>query len=137
MVTALQRHSLRTRLARPVEGARVPAMLCLTAAVGRGATGRTCRRTGPEASRRDLGHAFLGYDLDAKQRPAFRYVCHGVTITDAPVDVPPDTAAVGTVKAILRRVLTFASATDTTLHFRVARDPRIDDRGAGLVSTAV
>lgn len=87
----------------------------------------------PDGSRRDLGHEFLGYDLDAKQRPAFRYVCDGVTITDAPVDVPADVTAESGAKAILRRTLTFASAIDTTLSFRAAHDARIDDRGAGVV----
>jgi hypothetical protein len=87
----------------------------------------------PETSRRDLGHAFLGYDLDPQQRPAFRYVCEGVTITDAPVDVSDEGAAGGVPRPLLRRTLTFASDADTTLHFRAAQHARLDDLGAGLV----
>ncbi len=83
----------------------------------------------PEVSRRELGPRFLGYDLDPQQRPAFRYVCEDVTITDAPREV----AVPGAKRPLLRRTLSFASATDKTLQFRAARDTRVEDRGEGLV----
>ncbi len=83
----------------------------------------------PEASRRALGQRFLGYDLDEKQRPSFRYVCADVTITDAPVEMQVE----GSARPTLRRTLSFASATDKTLQFRAARDARIDDLGEGRV----
>ena len=80
-------------------------------------------------SRRALGQHFLGYDLDEKQRPSFRYVCEDVTITDAPVEMPTQ----GSARPTLRRTLSFASAIDKTLHFRAARDARIDELGEGRV----
>ena len=83
----------------------------------------------PEASRRALGQRFLGYDLDEKQRPSFRYVCENVTITDAPAEASLD----GSVRPILRRTLSFASAIDKTLQFRAARDAQIDELGDGRV----
>lgn len=87
----------------------------------------------PTASRRELGQQWLGYDLGAAQRPTFRYVCVGVTIADTPVDLPDGAAGGDPSRALLRRTLTFTSPTDKTLAFRAARDPRIDDRGAGVV----
>ncbi len=81
----------------------------------------------PEATRRALGQRFLGYDLDERQRPSFRYICEDVTITDAPVETRLD----GVTRPILRRTLSFASAIDKTLQFRAARNARIDDLGEG------
>jgi mono/diheme cytochrome c family protein len=77
----------------------------------------------------ELGQNFLGYDLDAEQRPTFHYVCEGVTITDAPQAV----TIAGDSRPILRRTLSFASAHDTTLHFRAALDAHVTDLGAGNV----
>ena len=85
----------------------------------------------PAVSRRDLGQQFLGYDLDSRQRPTFRYVCAGVTITDATVDLPGESLGGATARPILRRTLTFASAADKTLHFRAALAARVEDLGNG------
>ncbi|MDA1259974.1 MAG: hypothetical protein O3A20_05075, partial [Planctomycetota bacterium] len=83
----------------------------------------------PAASRRELGQRFLGYDLDAEQRPSFRYVCADVTITDTPREVPVE----GSSRPLLRRSLHFASASDAKLHFRAALDERVTDLGEGIV----
>ncbi len=83
----------------------------------------------PAASRRELGQRFLGYDLDAEQRPTFRYVCADVTITDAPREAPDGSAQ----RPLLRRTFTFASAGDLTLHFRAALHERVADLGDGRV----
>ena len=91
----------------------------------------------PTTSRRELGQAWLGYDLDAQQRPTFRYRVADVTIDDTPRELPDVAAAAaageGGARALLRRTLVFTSPTDKTLHFRAAREARIDDRGEGLV----
>jgi mono/diheme cytochrome c family protein len=84
----------------------------------------------PSDSRRDLGQRFLGYDLDARRRPAFRYECAGVTITDAAQEV----ALAGASRPLLRRTLRFASANDTTLTFRAALDERVEDLGEGALA---
>jgi mono/diheme cytochrome c family protein len=81
----------------------------------------------PTATRRELGHEWLGYDLDAQQRPTFRYRCEGVTITDTPSEVLVDKD-----RPTLRRTLTFASEKDPTLHFRAARSTRIEELGSDL-----
>lgn len=81
----------------------------------------------PTASRRELGHRFLGYDLDEAQRPTFRYVCDDVTIADTCREVP----SAG--KPLLRRTLHCTAAKDVVVTFRAARAPRVDDLGAGLV----
>jgi mono/diheme cytochrome c family protein len=82
----------------------------------------------PEASRRELGQRFLGYDLDAKQRPTFRYVCEDVEIADASVELPkPDS------RPLLRRTLSLSSAKDKTLAFRAARAAEIQDLGSGRI----
>ena len=78
----------------------------------------------PTATRRELGHEWQGYDLDAAQRPTFRYRCEGVSITDTPSVLTSEGAA-----PALRRTFTFASDQDATLHFRAARAERIEDRG--------
>lgn len=87
----------------------------------------------PDASRRDLGHRFVGYDLDAQQRPTFRYTCGDVAITDTPRELPPATAAG---MATLRRTFTFASDGEPRLLFRAALGPQIDERGAGVVQVS-
>ncbi len=86
----------------------------------------------PPASRRDLGQQFLGYDLDAQQRPTFRYACAGVTILDTPhelaaVDAPP------AARPSLRRTLQFTGEHDQTLTLRAARDGRIEQLAEDLV----
>ena len=80
----------------------------------------------PDASRRELGQRFLGYDLDDRQRPTFRYEAEGVTITDAPIEVAGDGA-----RPSLRRTLTLVGAKDATLYFRAAQHARLDDLGDG------
>ena len=84
----------------------------------------------PTESRRALGQRFLGYELDAGQRPTFRYVCADVTITDAPREVAVDGAA----RPLLRRTLTFTSASERTLAFRAALDASIEELGPDLVA---
>ncbi|MCU0865131.1 MAG: hypothetical protein MUC36_15195 [Planctomycetes bacterium] len=89
----------------------------------------------PTADRRELGHRFLGYDLDAAQRPGFRYTCGAVAIADAPIELPAEVAAEADSEAPprLRRTFTFRTEQPTTLQFRAALGARIDDLGAGLV----
>lgn len=85
----------------------------------------------PTADRRELGHRWLGYDLDAQQRPTFRYTCGAVTIADAPVERRP--AAGREQPTGLRRTFTFAAEQPTTLQFRAAVAARIDELGPGRV----
>lgn len=80
----------------------------------------------PDASRRELGQRLLGYDLDDRQRPTFRYEAEGVTVTDAPLEVAGDGP-----RPSLRRTLTLASEKDATLFFRAALHARLDDLGEG------
>jgi len=85
----------------------------------------------PDASRRELGQQFLGYDLDAEQRPSFRYVCEGVEVVDTPSEVAgdgPDAAP------ILRRTLRLSGAEDLALTFRLARGAAVADLGGGRAS---
>ena len=110
-------HILSDELARLVKG---PAFVVLADADA----------AWPSESRRDLGQRFLGYDLDAQQRPAFRYVCEEVTITDAAQEL----AVAGEPRPLLRRTLAFASEEDTTLTFRAALDGRVEDLGEGKVA---
>ncbi|MSR47416.1 MAG: c-type cytochrome [Planctomycetes bacterium] len=90
----------------------------------------------PEASRRELGQRFLGYDLDDRQRPTFRYVCEEVTVSDALLERQVDGARTDS-KPMLRRTLRFSSVLDKTLHFRAALDGHIDgddaDGGHGVL----
>lgn len=84
----------------------------------------------PEQTRRELGHRWLGYDLDRAQRPSFRYEIEGIEITDTPREHRVD-GRVG-----LRRVLRLrgsALAGEVTLQFRAAVDARIEDLGGGRV----
>ncbi|MFN9947962.1 MAG: hypothetical protein ACK56S_14045 [Planctomycetota bacterium] len=85
----------------------------------------------PTADRRELGDRWLGYDLDAQQRPTFRYTCGAVAITDAPVERPQ--APGSDQPPGLRRTFTFAAEQSTTLQFRAAVAARIDELGAGRV----
>ncbi|MFN9334710.1 MAG: hypothetical protein ACK6D1_19145 [Planctomycetota bacterium] len=85
----------------------------------------------PTADRRELGDRWLGYDLDAQQRPTFRYTCGAVAITDAPVERPQ--APGSDQPPGLRRTFTFAAEQSTTLQFRAAVAARIYELGAGRV----
>ena len=78
----------------------------------------------PTQTRRELGHRWLGYDLDDEQRPSFRYTCGDVTITDTPREVVIDTPAAGALA--LQRLLLLEATADTTLSFLVARHSRIE-----------
>ncbi len=86
----------------------------------------------PAATRRELGHRWLGYDLDAQQRPTFRYTSGDVTIEDHAREVLAEGAPAGS-RPLLRRTLRCRSDAETTLTFRAARDARIDDLGDGGV----
>ena len=75
---------------------------------------------------RSLGQRWLGYDLDAQQRPTFRYTCGAATLEDSVrelVDAQNPTA-----RARLRRTLRATGPDGTTLTLRAARDARIDAR---------
>lgn len=90
----------------------------------------------PTATRRELGQRWLGYDLDAEQRPSFRYVAAGVEVTDTPREVVD--GADPKARAVLRRTLEFVAtkewrASAGALWFRAARAPRVEDRGGGVV----
>jgi len=84
----------------------------------------------PSGTRRELSQRFLGYDLDAEQRSAFRYVCEDVTITDAPQEL----AVEGSSRPRLRRTLSLASASEKTLTFRAALAANVVDLGEGVVA---
>ncbi len=86
----------------------------------------------PAASRRELGQQFRGYDLDAEQRPVFRYTCGEVAIADAPIAAPDPDAAPGG-RPLLRRTLTLTAPADQTLQFRAALAERIVQDGASAV----
>lgn len=83
----------------------------------------------PAASRRELGQKFLGYELDAEQRPTFRYLCADVTIADAPREV----ISAASSRPLLRRTLRFDSASDKSLQFRAALDEHVTHLGGGQV----
>lgn len=85
----------------------------------------------PTATRRELGHRWLGYDLDAEHRPTFRYTCGEVTIDDA-VQEHVAADAPTQMRPRLRRTLRCSGPTGTLVTFLVARAARIaplgDDR---------
>lgn len=91
----------------------------------------------PTTSRRESGAEWRGYDLDALQRPTFRYVVDGIAIEDTPLPVPPESPGAGAAAnelATLRRTLRFtavSSAPDATLSFLAARDARIEELRPG------
>lgn len=85
----------------------------------------------PGSSRRDLGQRWLGYDLDARQRPTFRYVVDGIEVRDTPLELPD--AADPAARPRLRRTLQCTGAADRTLWLCAARAAGIEDLGAGAV----
>lgn len=92
----------------------------------------------PEVTRRDLGHRWLGYDLDPEQRPTFRYTCRAagadVDILDTPREAgSPGADVLGVKGVLLRRSLRLSSPVDVTLYFRAAVAERIEDAGDGRV----
>lgn len=73
----------------------------------------------PTPTRRERGDRFLGYELDAQQRPTFRYTSGKVTIEDKPEQTIVDG------KTVLRRTVVL-SGDPTVLHFLAARHQRIE-----------
>ncbi|HIE70554.1 MAG TPA: hypothetical protein EYP98_10460 [Planctomycetes bacterium] len=73
----------------------------------------------PTTTRRERGDRFLGYELDAQQRPTFRYTSGKVTIEDKPEQTIVDG------KTVLRRTVVL-SGDPTVLHFLAARHQRIE-----------
>jgi mono/diheme cytochrome c family protein len=67
----------------------------------------------PETSRRERGDRWLGYDLDAQQRPTLRYTCGDVVVEDAPREVRDGE------ETALRRTLRLVG--DDALVLRLAR----------------
>ena len=86
----------------------------------------------PTVTRRELGQRWLGYDLDAQQRPTFRYTCGDVTIEDAVREIVT-AGALPDARPTLRRTLRCSGASTATLTFLAARDARIEDLGDGGV----
>ncbi|MBK8096763.1 MAG: c-type cytochrome [Planctomycetes bacterium] len=78
----------------------------------------------PTASRRELGHRWLGYDLDAQQRPTFRYAIGDFEITEA-VREGGDTSPT------LRRSIRVQGNPDADLWLLAARDARVEAVGDG------
>jgi hypothetical protein len=69
--------------------------------------------------------AFKGYSLDAQRRPTFRYQLGGVLVEDSFLDVKA-----GESKPHLVRSVKFSQSPLPGLHFRVAADRVIAERGA-------
>ncbi|MCK5942033.1 MAG: hypothetical protein KAI24_08705, partial [Planctomycetes bacterium] len=72
----------------------------------------------PATTRRARGDRWLGYDLDDRQRPTFRYTCGGVTVDDTPREQRDGDATT------LQRTLRLTGAGALTL--RLARHPKIE-----------
>ena len=74
---------------------------------------------------RDLGYKFLGYRLDAQQRPIFRYSIPGLTIDDYPTPFKG-----GGKYATLKRTLKFEGSGDSSqLWYRAAVANKIEPLG--------
>ncbi|MBL8724441.1 MAG: c-type cytochrome [Planctomycetes bacterium] len=86
----------------------------------------------PTATRRELGHRWLGYDLDAQQRPTFRYTCGEVTVEDAMRERMPAGAPAST-RSELQRTLRCRGPNGAVVTFLVARDANIEALGGGVV----
>jgi len=71
--------------------------------------------------------SFLGYSLDAQQRPTFHYAVGGFGVEDFFIE---RRAAAGQVH--LERTLKFPAAPPAGLHFRVAADKRIEALGENV-----
>ncbi|MFN3244107.1 MAG: hypothetical protein ACE37K_21550 [Planctomycetota bacterium] len=71
----------------------------------------------PATTRRERGDRWLGYDLDAQQRPSFRYTCCDVQITDTPRERRDGEATV------LERTMQLVG--DGQLVLRLARDENL------------
>lgn len=81
----------------------------------------------PTAMARESGFRFLGYKLDSKQQPTFRYSFSGVTVEDQPTPLKAD----GQPFAGLRRTLTFAGSSGEPLYYRAAVASKIEKTAEG------
>ncbi len=81
----------------------------------------------PTAMARESGFRFLGYKLDAKQQPTFRYSFSGVTVEDQPTPLKAD----GQPFAGLRRTLTIAGSSPEPLYYRAAVATKIEKTAEG------
>ncbi len=79
-------------------------------------------------SRRELGHRFLGYDLDEKRRPIFRYACDDVGVQDHAEAVQVDKG-----KVVLRRTLTFTGEGEKSMHLLITRGKELEAVGDDAV----
>lgn len=69
----------------------------------------------PTTTGRTGGYQFKGYNLDARQRPTFRYEFNGLAVEDFHV------ALVDDINASFRRTITVKGAPKGTLYFRAAK----------------
>lgn len=76
----------------------------------------------PTAMARDSGFRFLGYALDSKQRPAFRYSYDGLTIEDK--SVPG--AKAGDADVGLDRTISITGTRDDQIYYRAAAAGKIE-----------
>ena len=81
----------------------------------------------PTTPARDSGFRFLGYKLDAKQQPTFRYSFAGITVEDQPTPLKADDQPF----AGLRRTLHFTGTTDGQLYYRAAVASKIEKTAEG------
>ena len=81
----------------------------------------------PTTLARDSGFRFLGYKLDAKQQPTFRYSFAGITVEDQPTPLKAD----GQPFTGLRRALTVAGASNEPLYYRAAVASKIEKTAEG------
>ncbi|MBC8114787.1 MAG: cytochrome c1, partial [Candidatus Saccharimonas sp.] len=81
----------------------------------------------PTTLARESGFRFLGYKLDAKQQPTFRYSFSGVTVEDQPTPLKAD----GQPFASLRRTLTVAGSATEPLYYRAAVASKIEKLAEG------
>lgn len=81
----------------------------------------------PTTLARESGFRFLGYKLDAKQQPTFRYSFAGITVEDQPTPLKAD----GQPFAGLRRTLTIAGSTNEPLYYRAAVASKIEKTAEG------
>lgn len=81
----------------------------------------------PSGPGRDAGYKFLGYSLDAQQRPIFRYSMQGLIVEDHPIPQKSDGKY-----AVLKRTLRFEGSQDTSqLWYRAALGQKLEDLGNG------
>lgn len=76
----------------------------------------------PTSLAREIGYRFLGYKLDAKQQPAFRYSFAGLTVEDQSLPL----AKVGDPFAGLERTLSFSGTSAESLFYRAAVAAKIE-----------